>query len=82
MKNKFKEAKQAFKQEMNRMGDSAMKSNVPMAPSPLITNTKKRMLMVQNFVDDSVTGRRRLVGLSELDVSRDVMDVKFITTSD
>lgn len=40
------------------------------------------MLTVQNFAEDSVTGRRRLVGLSELDVSRDVMDFKFITTSD
>jgi len=29
-----------------------------------------------------MTGRRRLVGLSELDVSRDVMDFKFITDSD
>ena len=67
---------------MNRMGDSAMKSNVKMAPNPLVTSKSRRMLMVQNFVDDAVTGRRRLVGLSELDVSRDVMDVKFITTSD
>jgi hypothetical protein len=50
---------------------------------PPVTRAKKgRMLVVQNFVDDPSSGRRRLVGLSELDVSRDVMDVKFITDSD
>ena len=38
--------------------------------------------MIQNFVEDSVTGRRSVVGLSELDVSRDVLDFKFITDSD
>lgn len=41
-----------------------------------------RRLVVQNFVDDPVTGKRRLVGLSELDVSRDVMDLKYITDLD
>jgi hypothetical protein len=38
--------------------------------------------MIQNFAEDSITGRRRLVGLSELDVSRDIMDFKFLTNSD
>jgi len=38
--------------------------------------------MMQNFVEDPMSGRRRLVGLSELDVSRDVMDFKYITNSD
>ena len=37
---------------------------------------------MQNFAEDTLTGRRRLVGLSELDVSRDVMDFKFMTNSD
>jgi hypothetical protein len=41
-----------------------------------------RRLFVQNFDDDTVTGKRRLVGLSELDVSRDVMDFKYITDLD
>ena len=37
---------------------------------------------MQNFAEDSITGKRRLVGLSELDVSRDVMDFKYITDLD
>lgn len=59
-----------------------MKSNVEFGEPPIVQAKKGRMLMVQNFEEDPTTGRRRLVGLSELDVSRDVMGVQFITTSD
>jgi len=61
-----------------------MRSNVKMSPPPFVSKWrgKTRKLMVQNFEDDPTTGRRRLVGLSELDVSRDVVDFKFITDSD
>lgn len=38
--------------------------------------------MIQNFANDPISGRRRLVGLSELDVSRDVIDFNFLTNSD
>jgi hypothetical protein len=53
-----------------------------MAKPPVVASARRRMLMVQNFAEDSITGRRRLVGLSELDVSRDILDFKFITTAD
>lgn len=79
LRNKFKQERQKLKSSNNRMGVNAIKSSVKMTVPAVQT---RRLLTVQNFAEDSVTGRRRLVGLSELDVSRDVMDFKFITTSD
>ena len=59
-----------------------MRSNVRMYRPAFLTFRRTRKLAIQNFAEDPLTGRRRLVGLSELDVSRDVMDFKFITDSD
>jgi len=74
-----------MRQLNNRNGGVKIESNVPThAPDFFQTKPKEgsKRLLVQNFDDDVFTGRRRLVGLSELDVSRDVMDFKFITNSD
>ena len=57
-----------------------MGSNVPIHKPDFLQ--KGRMLMIQNYAEDPLSGRRRLVGLSELDVGRDVMDFKFMTDSD
>lgn len=56
--------------------------NCAMPKDTSLTSGNSRRLAIQNFAEDPLTGRRRLVGLSELDVSRDVMDFKFITDSD
>jgi len=82
LKAKFKAVKQKLDTIQTRSGENKMKSNVEFGEPPVVKSRNGRMLMVQNFVDDPMTGRRRLVGLSELDVSRDVMGVQFITTSD
>jgi hypothetical protein len=42
----------------------------------------RRRLYIQNYEEDPYTGKRMLVGLAELDVSRDVMDFSFITDAD
>lgn len=82
LKKKFKAPKQKLDSRQKRDGSNVTKSNVKMGKPPVSKAKKGRMLVVQNFEDDPTTGRRRLVGLSELDVGRDVMDVKFITDSD
>jgi hypothetical protein len=82
LKKKFKAPKQKIDSKQKRDGSNVTKSNVKMGKPPVSTAKKGRMLVVHNFEDDPFTGRRRLVGLSELDVGRDVMDVKFITDSD
>jgi len=80
LKKRFKKIKQKLQSLNDRMGKNSMKSNTPMNDPPFAKN--RRMLLVQNFEEDPISGRRRLVGLSQLDVSRDVMDFKFITDSD
>ena len=62
MKNKFKVEKQKMEATNNRMGVNSMKSNVPMVDPPFATNGRR--LLVQNFEEDPLSGRRRLVGLS------------------
>jgi hypothetical protein len=42
----------------------------------------RRRLFVQNFEHCQTTGKRRLIGLSELDVGRDVVKLKYITKTD
>jgi hypothetical protein len=64
----------------NRNGECKLNSNVEIHQPDFLQ--KGRKLMIQNFVEDPLSGRRRLVGLSELDVARDVMDFKFMTDSD
>ena len=82
LKKRFNEKKQEIKTKQTRSGENKMSSNVEFGDPPVVQAKNRRMLMVQNFEQDPMTGRRRLVGLSELDVSRDVMGVQFITTSD
>jgi hypothetical protein len=45
-------------------------------------NTGRRRMFVKNFYDHPVTGKRQLLGVSELDVQRDVVDLTFITETD
>lgn len=80
LNRKFRKVKQRIRQYNNRVGQTRLGSNVKMHKPAFLKRGRK--LMIQNFVDDPMSGRRRLVGLSELDVSRDVMDFKYITTSD
>lgn len=42
----------------------------------------RRRLYVQNFETCPSTGKRRLLGLSELDVGRDVVKLKYVTKTD
>jgi hypothetical protein len=72
--------------KISREGDVGIKFNQDMQV-PDVIDTKKdedgrRRLYVQNYEVCPITKRRRLVGLSELDVSRDIMDVSFVTVSD
>jgi len=80
LRRRFKVVKQRLRQMNNRNGECKVGSNVKIHKPDFLR--KGRQLMVQNFAEDTMTGRRRLVGLSELDVSRDVMDFKFMTNSD
>lgn len=62
MKKKFKQERQKLRQKNNRSGATSMDSNVKMSKPPIIA--KGRMLMIENYDNDPVNGRRRLVGLS------------------
>lgn len=42
----------------------------------------RRRLYIQNFENCPQTGKRRLLGLSELDVGRDVVKLKYVTKTD
>ena len=42
----------------------------------------RRRLFVQNFETCPISGKRRLIGLSELDVGRDVVKLKYFTRTD
>lgn len=72
--------------KISREGDVGLEFNHKMRVPEIITQkpTKdsKQRLLVQSFSTCPVTQKRRLVGLSELDVSRDIMDVTFVTQSD
>lgn len=72
--------------KISREGDVAIKFNQEMQVPSIISQKKdktgRRVLYLQNFEICKDTGKRRLVGLSELDVSRDILDVTFVTVSD
>jgi len=58
---------------------------VALAPSALMSDAgpgKRARMLVENFDEDPSTGRRRLVGLSELDAGRDLVDFSFVTDGD
>ena len=72
--------------KVTREGDVALKFNQKMVVPAVITGKKptgrKQRALLQRFDTCPATNKRRLVGLSELDVSRDVLDVTFVTLSD
>jgi hypothetical protein len=71
--------------KMDASGGLPIDSNQPTVPVG-ITSAKdpkgRRRMYVQNFYEHPVTGKRQLLGVSELDVSRDVVDLSFITETD
>lgn len=72
--------------DMDASGGLPIKSNQPTIPLGITSTTDpktgRRRMYVQNFVDHPVSGKRQLIGVSELDVSRDVVDLTFITETD
>ena len=72
--------------KMDASGGLPIKPNQPTVPLGITGSkdpkTGRRRLFVQNFIDHPVTGRRQLLGVSELDVQRDVVDLTFITETD
>jgi hypothetical protein len=71
--------------KMDASGGLPINTNQPTVPVG-ITSAKdpkgRRRMYVQNFYEHPVTGKRQLIGVSELDVSRDVVDLSFITETD
>jgi len=70
---------------MDASGKAGVKSNQKMMPLGISQSTDptgRRRLFIQNFYEHPVTGKRQLLGVSELDVQRDVMDLQFITETD
>lgn len=82
LRRRYRYMKQRMRQRNSRSGGCGLRSNVRMYRPAFLRFGRSRKLAIQNFAEDPITGRRRLVGLSELDVSRDVMDFNFITDSD
>lgn len=41
-----------------------------------------KRLLAQNFVECSKTGKRRLIGLSEIDLARDLLNFQLLTKAD
>ena len=72
--------------EISREGDVDIEFNDPIIVPDTISLVDKvdgrRRLYIQNFGTCPSTGNRRLLGLSELDVSRDIMSVNLVTVSD
>lgn len=72
--------------KVDSSGGLPIKSNQPTVPLGITSSTDpktgRRRMFVQNFYDHPVTGKRQLIGVSELDVSRDVVDLSFITETD
>ena len=72
--------------KISREGDVDIQFNQKMQVPDIIKQDKdkdgRRKLFIQSFITCPTTNRRRLVGLSELDVTRDILDVTFVTQSD
>jgi len=71
---------------MDSEGHLNINVNQPTVPLGFTSTTDpksgRRRMYIQNFYDHPVTGKRQLIGVSELDVSRDVVDLTFITETD
>ena len=70
--------------KISREGEVGLKfSDKIMVPDTISQELDgRRRLYIMNYHVNSQTGKRRLIGLSELDVTRDVMDFTFVTNSD
>lgn len=66
--------------EVTREGDVGIKFSEPCDVPAFVI--KDGRLLLSSYDLDSKTGVRKLVGVSELDVSRDVVDFDFVTESD
>lgn len=62
--------------KINRKGALAMNFNQDMLVPALVVGSSKGVtrLMVESFFDCPTTGKRRLIGLSEIDLARDLLD--------
>ena len=71
---------------MSREGDVKFSFSRPLEVPGFIKGEEdsygRRRLFIQNFVDCPNSGKRRLIGLSELDVGRDVVKLKYFTKTD
>ena len=70
---------------MNRMGGIGLNFSQPLQVPDLVKSTDaagKRRLYIQNFKVHPVTKQRQLIGVSQLDVNRDIVDFDFVTESD
>jgi len=72
--------------KMSREGDVKFSFSRPLEVPGFIKGEEdslgRRRLFIQNFVDCPNSGKRRLIGLSELDVGRDVVKLKYFTKTD
>jgi len=72
--------------DMDASGGLPINSNQKTVPLGITGSTDpktgRRRMFVTNFFDHPVTGKRQLLGVSELDVQRDVVDLTFITETD
>jgi hypothetical protein len=71
--------------KVTREGGLGINTNQPVLVPDFLSKKNKsgaRRLYIQNFEINPSTGKRQLLGLSELDVSRDVVDLSFVTETD
>ena len=71
---------------MSREGDVKFSFSRPLEVPSFIRGEEdengRRRLFVQNYETCPTSGKRRLIGLSELDVGRDVVKLKYFTETD
>lgn len=69
--------------KITKEGDLGLPFSTEMEVPSFVRSVKddkgRRRLYVENFSTCSVTGKRKLIGLSELDVSRDIVDFVYVT---
>lgn len=71
--------------KLSREGALPIKMSAPCEVPDIFSTTDasgNRRLYIQNFVEHPVTGKRQLVGVAELDVTRDVVSLDFVTNTD
>lgn len=71
--------------KLSREGALPIKMSAPCEVPDIFSTTDangNRRLYIQNFIEHPVTGKRQLVGVAELDVTRDVVSLDFVTNTD